>query len=468
MNRVEQRLAELLNSAVPATQGVSFDEVAGRVRRRRAVRRSIVISAAAVSVVVLAGSLAGTRGSSSRLTTTPSVDLTGTIPWIDDPAPRYQAPTASPTPAAATDARPCTATDVTAGFADGEGAGGHLEYAVRFRNISGSTCVLKGYPHVTATEAGQPEVVGTDGSFFPTTGTANMPPGHATLLGLETDTYCSANPGGGPGLPLYHHVNITLPGGGTVALNQASDGLDVTCGLHVTPFFAPQPAQAQPEPHDPLSDLQVALDVPKAVPAGTTLTYVAALTNPTDQVISLKRCPGYLEAGVGPPPVKEAYALNCSPVHAIAPKATIRFEMRLHVPDQAPAGTFTFRWSLAVPFDVSSNASINVNAATNRTQAMCAAALHGPILTAQATTLGEARRTNIGGPYPGLTPGKDAFPGLPDNEPAAWCWTAAADPSPGTAGREWTWYVAVGGGRSKRLFTLGGTDQPPTGAPSIP
>ena len=117
---------------------------------------------------------------------------------------------------------------------------------------------------------------------------------------------------------------------------------------------------------------------------------------------------------------------------------------------------------------MTSHAVVYVTSATNEAKAICDAALDGRTLTAQATTMGQVRRTNIGGPYPGLTPGKDAFPELSDSEPAAWCWIAAADSSPGTNGQDWTWYVAVGGGGSKRLFTLGGTDGPPTGPPSIP
>ena len=107
-------------------------------------------------------------------------------------------------------------------------------------------------------------------------------------------------------------------------------------------------------------------------------------------------------------------------------------------------------------------------AAHDSSNALCNAALGGRTVTTQKTTLGEVRRVNIGGPYPGLTPGKGAFPDLPDSAPAAWCWTAATMASPGSAGREWTWYVAVQGGRAKSLFSMGGIDHPPTGAPSIP
>lgn len=101
-------------------------------------------------------------------------------------------------------------------------------------------------------------------------------------------------------------------------------------------------------------------------------------------------------------------------------------------------------------------------------QSVCDDALDGRTVTADATTLGTVRTTNIGGPYPGLIPGKGALPDLPDNEPAAWCWTAAASPSPGDEGREWSLYVAVPGGRSQRIFTLGGITSPPSGPPSIP
>ncbi|HET6909173.1 MAG TPA: hypothetical protein VFH54_07535 [Mycobacteriales bacterium] len=100
--------------------------------------------------------------------------------------------------------------------------------------------------------------------------------------------------------------------------------------------------------------------------------------------------------------------------------------------------------------------------------ALCHDALDGRPVTAAATTLGAVRSTNIGGPPPGLTPGKDAFPDLPTTEPAAWCWTAAASPSPGYEGREWSLFVAVPGGRSQFFFGLGGIATPPTGPPSIP
>jgi hypothetical protein len=101
--------------------------------------------------------------------------------------------------------------------------------------------------------------------------------------------------------------------------------------------------------------------------------------------------------------------------------------------------------------------------------ALCDAALPGRTRTAQETTLEEVRHTNIGGPPPGLVPGRDAFPGEPANKAAAWCWVlASGSPSPGETGNDWTLYVAINGGRAQALFTAGTFERPPTGPPQIP
>jgi hypothetical protein len=289
---------------------------------------------------------------------TSSVDLAGAVPWIDAPPQPYRPPTATPPPPPATNARPCAAQDVTATFAGGNGAGGHSIIYVNFRNTSQSTCVLKGYPHVTATEPGLPDVAATDGSYFPNGLAANMPPGQDTLLGLETDTYCAARPGGGGG-PLYHHIAIVLPGGGTASPAGQSEKFDVTCGLHLTSFFVRQP---DAQPPDPLSALKVSLETPSTARAGAALIYVTDLTNPTSHAISLDPCPGYIESASLPAPVKQPYALNGAPVGAIGPTRTIRFEMRMRIPADTPAGPLTIHWTLEAPDVLPESATINIAA----------------------------------------------------------------------------------------------------------
>jgi hypothetical protein len=158
---------------------------------------------------------------------------------------------------------------VRATFDGRDGAGGHLAHFVAFQNIGTSSCVLIGYPGVVASEPGQPDVAARDGSFFPSGSSANMGPGERTLLDLETDTYCAASPDGSGGGPLYHHVRIAPPGGGTVSLDIA-EGLDVTCGLRLTTFFVPQRDPAEPlDVPDPVRDPVDAMAITTPTPAET-------------------------------------------------------------------------------------------------------------------------------------------------------------------------------------------------------
>jgi hypothetical protein len=319
------------------------------------------------AVLALFGAGCASRAASPipAASATPSIDLASAVPWIHAPTEPAPPPTPTPPPPRPTDARPCTADDVAARFDLSNGAGGHVVIDVRFRNVSESTCVLKGYPQVTATEPGLPGVVGTDGSFFPSDGTANIATGEAAFLGLETDTYCAARPGGGGGGPLYHHVEIVLPGGGTVALDRP-DGFDVTCGLHLTNFFVPQPEQ--PEPRSPLGELTASLETPATVDAGDTLIYVVDLTNPTDQPVALSPCPAYIQSAPSPTPFKDIEALNCTTVGSIAAHDTVRFEMHMQIPGDTPAETLRISWSLLGP-DASAHASALINVAAASTAA---------------------------------------------------------------------------------------------------
>lgn len=284
----------------------------------------------------------------------PTADTPTVVPWVYAPT-QPSAPTTADTPPAPrpTDARPCTAHDVSVVVGEGDGAGGHLLRDLRFRNVSESTCVLRGYPEVTATEPGQPDVVGVDGSFFPSDGPANMPPGASTFLGVETDTYCAARPGGGGGGPLYHRVRVVLPSGDEISI-EIPDGLDATCGLRLTPFSVPRPEH--PDPPSSMSELTAVLQMPATVQAGGVLSYVVALTNPTDQAVVLSPCPAYLQTTSAPSPAKDIETLNCGPVGAITAGQTLRFEMRIEVPADAPDGPLHVFWNLIGP-DVKGSAS---------------------------------------------------------------------------------------------------------------
>jgi hypothetical protein len=277
--------------------------------------------------------------------TRPSDPGTDVVAWINAPPPPYRAPKTSTPRVPPADARSCAGTDVSARLQNRNGAGGHQVTYLEFRNTGNSTCLLDGYPRVTASQAGQVDVTATSGSFFDGGHAANMGPGATTLLGLETDTYCAARPGGVTGRPPYHRVSVTLPGGGTVSLAaRGDDGFDVTCGLHVTRFFDPSYPRA--EPVYPLAVLTAALELPPTAAAGRTLDYVVELGNPTAHRVDLDPCPGYVQAVRTTVPVKEQHALNCAPVGRLGPHQTVRFAMRLRIPADAAAGAVTLYWSL--------------------------------------------------------------------------------------------------------------------------
>lgn len=136
----------------------------------------------------------------------------------------------------------CTVADLDVQFrpkSEGgvDGAGGHLISVLDFRNTGDSSCALSGYPRrVTISEPGRRTITASNGSFFPVSASKAMEPGGVTALGVETDSECAARPGGGPEGPMYHRIQISVPGGVIRLLAPRARALDVGCGVHLTKF----------------------------------------------------------------------------------------------------------------------------------------------------------------------------------------------------------------------------------------
>jgi hypothetical protein len=358
VTRTDEHLSRLLHAAAPPSDGVDVDDVESRVRRRRTVRESVVAvatSLATIAIVVVAVNLGTGSTPTPPVAPSPTIDLTGTVPWVGTPGSGYQTPTKVPDGTVVT--RPCTAADLTATLGGVDGASGHLVHWVELTSTAATACLLEGYPQVTATEPGLPDVAAAQGSYFPATGVPTMRPGEKGHVGVQTDTACTApSPP-----PPYHHVAITLPGGGTVSVD-VPDGLDTGCSLSVSELSGPAPTTPAPSA-DPLASLQVALDAPATVAAGDTLVYVARVSNPTGEAISLDRCPSYVQRASGVADLKEDYELNCGPVGQIAAHATVRFEMRLAVPADALSGELDLTWSLAMPDAPTAKTAVTVSPA---------------------------------------------------------------------------------------------------------
>ena len=99
---------------------------------------------------------------------------------------------------------------------------------------------------------------------------------------------------------------------------------------------------------------------------------------------------------------------------------------------------------------------------------LCTFAMHRHLISAQLTTLADVRAANVGGPYPGLRPGKDLFPKHSGRVPAAWCWSDDPAGAGGSPGPTWTLYVALATGETARFISTGAGTTPPTGPPSFP
>jgi uncharacterized protein DUF4232 len=333
---------------------------------RTGLARSVLIGAAVMAGVAgLAGCGAGAPGSAAHLAVGPVATTSGgrhVVPWVDRPGTMF-VPSPIPTRPPKTDARPCTAADIRVRPDGGNGGGGHQYSTFAFRNISSSSCLLKGFPRVVASEPGRQDVVASDGGFF--VGhfevTADMAPGQVTYLSIETETDCTARyttPNTWPTL-IYHTVTVDIPGGGDVQLHFAGTSLDVLCGLFTGRFDGPHPATRYTS--SPIAHATAALELPSTVRAGTMLDYVVHLTNPTSRTMTLDPCPAYTQ-GVGSAG-KEILALNCDVVRRWLPHQTVRYAMQIPVPATTPTGPAEVHWNSADVLSADATGTVEVRGA---------------------------------------------------------------------------------------------------------
>ncbi|HEY3034953.1 MAG TPA: DUF4232 domain-containing protein [Streptosporangiaceae bacterium] len=279
----------------------------------------------------------------------------GAVPWVDRPGRLFE-PSPLPARRLPADARPCAASQVRVSPDGGNGGGGHSYQMFAFRNVSRTTCILRGYPSVVASEPGKADVTAADGGFFVgRERSGNMPPGGTATLSIETERDCPAryaSPNQFPAL-IYHTVTVGIPGGGHVVINEA---FDVLCGLYTGQFAVAQPPQRYTQ--SPVTGARVSLELPSGVAAGATLDYVIDLANPTGTDMVFSPCPGY-QQGLGSAG-KAILSLNCRARHRIPAHQTVRFAMQLHVPADTPTGPDNVYWQVATPVGASVRGSLHI------------------------------------------------------------------------------------------------------------
>ena len=314
---------------------------------RSRARGWLAVAAVAVTVPLLTGgtvaALSAWRAHRASPAATPSPSaaaLAYDVPWVDRPAPAYAPPQPLPFPTP-TDAPPCRADQLSpdtygAQFTQEDGI------VVAFRNTSATACLLAGRPDVVASGPGlADEQLAATSMRWPGI-TTNLAPGKTASTLIHDPRACQNNPGGDRVDTLYYtRLVFTMPGGGTTTVTPVH--LHSYCGPSVAPYVQNPPPDRYPP--QPLDGLTASLTLPRSVHAGTTLTYVVTLTNPTSQPVATTPCPGYVQSGQdGGVQLKDTHGLNCDTVTSVAPGQHVRYQMQLPIPADAPTGRLTVFW----------------------------------------------------------------------------------------------------------------------------
>jgi hypothetical protein len=129
----------------------------------------------------------------------------------------------------------CRADDLGIVGTTGGGATGHTGLFVALENLSAQPCLLAGFPTAldATTPDGQPLTTFEKGVFFPApeTGILEASGGANGEVIIETTAGCENGPNDPP-RRVYKDIEITLPGGGKLALGDFA--VDGTCGVKIS------------------------------------------------------------------------------------------------------------------------------------------------------------------------------------------------------------------------------------------
>lgn len=338
---VEEQVRQALTDERHALPG--WPDPIGRVsigiRQRR--RRRAVVTGLAVAIVAAVGVPVALRSAGGGA---PGDEMpaNGVIGWVDAPVPR---PTHLARREPRPDARECTPADlgVTPGArspvawvepgGEGDEGDGHQRLTVLLANSRDSRCTLRGSVELVATDAstGRRGALATwseppkaDGvNQYP----ATIDPGEPARVDLVTSARCA---GAAPSPRRYRDVALV-----TLGQEIAISGLDlpIGCPLGVGSWYVLPPLLNVP-------DQVVSIEAPERVRRGDTLEYVVTVLNSSDRPFPLRPCPVYAQR-LGAEAT--THRLNCA-VRAIAGHTSVRFRMRLAVPETVPLGTNRLSW----------------------------------------------------------------------------------------------------------------------------
>lgn len=273
------------------------------------------------------------------------------VAWNNEPVARPRQPVATkPVPRPAQP--PCESDDLESlwpdsgyTFSDGIPESEATGLAVLVRNVGPATCSLAGYPKVQATDfdgkaLGPPAEPGiylkkVDPGISP----AVIEPGEPAKVLL------SMSSAGCPGPQRdVRGAELVLDNGFSFEIKNA--WLRGSCQLKVSGWGEMYPQALR------FWALEAKLLAPPVVKAGAELVYTVELINITAATVPLEPCPIFtqvlsLEDRVEPEDVDKLHAqtfrLNCS-VRSIGPRAAVRYQMRMPIPQGSPPGKTYVYW----------------------------------------------------------------------------------------------------------------------------
>jgi len=236
---------------------------------------------------------------------------------------------------------------------------------VQLRNIGSRPCRLTGRPQVrfvgapqsprqlqTAEPAVPPEFPAVS---KPAATLRALPPGSDATLSIEWTNWCP--PGAHSGKPVMapKAVRVTQAGGrGSINVPYNAVTACVQRGapstIGVRPFQPEILPVGKPWSQIPLT-ARVVTDGDPHMPTlqaarGSTLRYVVELHNAsTNETLRFGACPLFVQE-LAPTGGIEPYRLNCGGAHAVRPGRSIRFNVELDVPRNAPVGDNGLFWEL--------------------------------------------------------------------------------------------------------------------------
>jgi hypothetical protein len=180
---LRDRLRGVIDSMVPGPKAADrvMDTVAGAASADRAragrsrINRGLGTLLVASLVVVLVGGALG-LSLALRGRTLPTAPSTHTNPPLPVPTPSVAPPTPSPTPSPSAALATCRSSDLTAHFADQNGAAGTLSGDIVLQNISHTACTLDGYTNLQGVAHGHVTQLGVTHDFSGIFSNNGIPP----------------------------------------------------------------------------------------------------------------------------------------------------------------------------------------------------------------------------------------------------------------------------------------------------